>query len=40
MNWSTITKCPGGSSSFSEPTAESEINSVQPIRFMASILAR
>ena len=40
MNWSMMTKVPGERSSRSEPTAESEISSVQPIRFMASILAR
>ena len=40
MNWSTMTKWPGGRSSFSEPTAESERTSVQPLRFSASMLAR
>ena len=40
MNWSTMTKCPGGSSGFRLPTADSEITSVTPERFSASILAR
>jgi len=33
-------KVPGGSSSLSEPTAETEMMSVTPTRFIASMLAR
>ena len=40
MNWSAITKVPGGNSSFSEPQADTLIRSVTPTRFRASILAR
>ena len=40
MNWSTTTKWPGASSSFSEPQAETETRSVTPARFKASMLAR
>ena len=40
MNWSTSTKWPGGSSSFSEPQAETDTRSVTPARFSASMLAR
>jgi hypothetical protein len=40
MNWSTMTKWPGGRSSLSDPTAERERMSVQPARFIASMLAR
>src|SRR6185437_1328247 len=40
MNWSTSTKLPGGRSMLRLPTAESEIRSVTPERFSASILAR
>ena len=40
MNWSTMTKCPGGSSSFSDPQAEIDTRSVTPARFSASMLAR
>jgi len=40
MNWSTMTKWSGGYSSRSDPTAESEITSVTPLRFSASIFAR
>ncbi len=40
MNWSTITKWPGGKSSRKLPTAESDSTSVTPDRFKASMLAR
>jgi hypothetical protein len=40
MNWSTMTKSPGAISSRNEPQAETEITSVTPSRFSASILAR
>ncbi len=40
MNWSTMTKVPGGRSSRSDPQADSETRSVTPARFMTSILAR
>jgi hypothetical protein len=40
MNWSAITKVPGGSSSFNDPQAETEIRSVTPMRLRASTLAR
>ncbi len=39
-NWSTATNRPGGSSSRNEPQAETEMTSVTPTRFKASILAR
>jgi hypothetical protein len=40
MNWSTMTKSPGGRSARSEPQALIETISVAPARFRASILAR
>ena len=38
-NWSTITNFPGSRFSFKEPTAETDIISVTPNCFMASIFA-
>src|SRR3546814_13116179 len=40
INWSAITKRPGGISSRSDPTAEMERMSVHPARLSASIFAR
>ena len=39
INWSTITNLPGSKFSFNEPTAETEMMSVTPNCFKASILA-
>ena len=39
INWSTITNFPGGKSSLRDPTADTEIISVTPSCFRASILA-
>ena len=40
MNWSMMTKSPGAISSRNEPQAETEMTSVTPSRFSASMLAR
>ena len=40
MNWSTMTKLPGLSSSLSDPTAEKETIRSTPARLRASMFAR